>query len=163
MALAIRPARADDAAAFLAIYAPLVRETTISFELEPPDEAEMAARIERTSADFPWLVAEDERGVAGYVYCTSWRARPAYARTCEAALYVDAERRGAGVGRALMEALLPELARRGFHQVIAGVALPNEPSEGILRSLGFERVGAFREVGHKLGRAVDVAFWQRRP
>lgn len=160
-ALTVRSASVHDAAACRAIYAPIVRETSISFEFEVPTVEVFAQRIAETLERYPYLVAEDADGcVVGYVYATSWRARSAYAQTCEAALYIAADTRGRGVGRALMNALLPELRQRGFHQVIAGTTLPNPPSVGILESLGFQPAGTFREVGRKFDEWRDVGFWQ---
>lgn len=157
----IRPVRASDCERLAEIYAPSVHHSVTSFEMEAPNAEEMAKRVERITANYPWLVAEDQQGrVVGYVYASVWRERSAYSKTCEAAIYVDAEVARSGIGRGLMEALLPELQRRGFHQVIAGVALPNEGSQALLRSLGFEEVGTFREVGRKLERWISVQFWQ---
>src|SRR5580704_4698712 len=90
-----------DAAACAAIYAPYVRETVISFELEPPGEAEFAHRIERYSATHAWLVAEDDGEVTGFAYACPHRERPAYRWAADVSVYVDRERRRRGIGRRL--------------------------------------------------------------
>lgn len=158
----VRPATLEDAAAILEIYRPIIEETVISFEFVVPTLDEMRERIAGILEGYPYFVAEDDAGeVVGYVYATRWRARKAYDGTCEAALYIREGQRGRGVGRRLMEELMPELARRGFHQVIAGSSMPNPASQAILESFGFEHVGTFPRVGRKFDRWVDVGFWQR--
>lgn len=160
----IRAATAEDAAACAAIYAPYVTDTAISFETEPPTPAEMGERIAAAERTHAWLVLEDlESGgrVVGYAYAGPWRSRPAYRRTCETSVYIEAGSRRRGSGRALYEALLARLAERGYRTAVAGMTVPNEASVGLHRALGFEPVGTFREVGHKHGRWHDVAWAQR--
>jgi len=99
----IRAARPADAAALLEIYAPLVRETTISFEDVPPSVDEMARRIEGTLPRFPWLAMEDASGVLGYAYAARHRERAAYRWSVEVSAYVRSTARRRGVGRALVE------------------------------------------------------------
>jgi phosphinothricin acetyltransferase len=159
----IRPVRAGDAAAVAAIYAPYVLETPISFELSPPDEREIAARIASRTKTHPWLVAEEPSGrVVGYTYAGPFRDRPAYRYSAESAVYVERGAHRRGLGRALMSELLDRLRSQGVHTVIAGVTLPNAGSVGLHEALGFRPVGAFREVGWKFGAWHDVAFWQLR-
>ncbi len=149
--LAIRLATPDDSEACAAIYRPYVLETEISFELQPPDPAEMAARIARVLGRTPWLVAELDGAVRGYAYATRHRERPAYDWTVETAVYVDPDARGHGLGRALMTALLAVLRVQGFHLAVAGVTPPNPASVGLHRALGFQRVGQFEAIGWKFG------------
>ena len=158
----IRTATLDDAAAVAAIYAPVVQHTTISFETEPPDAAEMRARIEKTLACLPWLVAEDEAGaVCGYAYASKHRERAAYQWSVDTTVYVREGMRGRGVGRALYEKLLPLLAEQGYFQAFAGIALPNAGSVGLHEALGFEALGVYRNVGFKNGAWRDVGWWQK--
>src|SRR5690606_27324388 len=97
----IRPATAADIAAITAIYADAVRHGTATFELEPPDFAEMLRRFAALSeAGFPYLVAEERAGVAGYAYAGPYRARPAYRFTVEDSLYLAPSARGRGIGSA---------------------------------------------------------------
>lgn len=161
-ALRLRVARPDDAAALLAIYGPLVRDTAISFELEPPTVDAFAARIEQRLATHPWLVAAGPSGAPlGYAYATRFRDRPAYDWTAESSVYVAADARGRGVGRALGAALLTLLERQGFAAVVAGITLPNEPSRALHRRLGYRSVGSLGRVGVKFGAFHAVEFWQR--
>lgn len=157
---AIRIARPDDAEGVLAIYAPVVRDTAISFETEVPDIAEMRRRIATTLATYPWLVAEDARGIAGYVYASRYAERLAYRWSVIVTAYVRADQRGRGVGKALYRALFDELRRLGYCQAFAGITQPNAASVALHESLGFTRVGIYANAGHKLGRWHDVGYWQ---
>lgn len=156
----IRPATPEDAAAVLAIYAPVVRDSVATFELEPPSAEEIRARIADVSATHPWLVFEDSGRVAGYAYAAAYHSRPAYAWTCEVSVYVGEEARGTGAGKALLRELLARLAASGYVNVIARIALPNDASVKLFESHGFEHIGTARGVGYKLGRWVDVDEWQ---
>lgn len=154
--LALRLATPADGAAVAAIYAPVVRDTAVSFELDPPDADEMARRIAETLPQRPWLVCEDGGRVVGYAYAGAHRARAAYGWSVEPSVYVDAAARGRGVGRALYTALFGVLRAQGFANAYAGVALPNGPSLALHRAMGFETVGVFRRVGFKHGLWHDV-------
>jgi L-amino acid N-acyltransferase YncA len=160
----IRAATTEDAAACAAIYAPYVTDTTISFETEPPTQAEMAERIVGAVRTHAWLVLEDledDGRVVGYAYAGPWRSRAAYRWTCETSIYLEIGRRRTGFGRALYEALLARLAERGYRTAVAGMTLPNEASVALHQAMGFEPVGTFREVGRKHGQWYDVAWAQR--
>lgn len=160
---AVRDASAQDASAIAAIYNTYVLESTATFEVDAVDEREMARRIEAVrDAGLPWLLAQDGDAVLGYAYASPWKPRAAYARSVETSIYLAQAARGAGLGAALYAALLDRLRARDLHVAIGGVALPNPACEGLHAKFGFERVGCFREVGHKLGRWVDVAYWQLR-
>ncbi len=159
----MRDASPADAAACAAIYAPYVTDTAITFETEPPSEQEMAQRIETALEKHAWLVLEEEDGrrVVGYAYGGQFNRRPAYRWSCEVSVYLEHGRRRTGAGRALYEALFAKLSARGYRMVVAGMTLPNEASEGLHRALGFEPVGTYRKIGHKLGAWHDVAWSQR--
>jgi len=152
------PAR--DAAACAAIYAPHVEGSPVSFEERAPDAEEMAARIERYGAGHAWLVAEREGEVAGYAYATAFNERPAYRWSTSVSVYVAEDARGQGLGRALYEALFERLRERGFRIACAGITLPNEASERLHESLGFELVGVNRGIGFKEGAWRDVGWYQ---
>ncbi|GAA1841817.1 GNAT family N-acetyltransferase [Pseudonocardia ailaonensis] len=156
----IRLATPDDAAAVAAVYAPYVRDTAISFESEPPPEAEMRERIAGTLPAHPWLVA-DLDGVRGYAYAGPHRSRAAYRWSVDVSVYTGPDVHRCGVGRALYTALLALLTEQGYAHAFAGVTLPNPPSVGFHEALGFEAVGVFRAVGYKFDRWRDVGWWQR--
>lgn len=152
------PAR--DAAACAAIYAPHIEGSAVSFEESAPNADEMAARIERSRAGHAWLVAERDGEVVGYAYATAFNERPAYRWSAGVSVYIAADARGQGVGRALYEALFERLRERGFRMACAGVTLPNEASVGLHERLGFEQVGVNREIGWKNGSWHDVGWFQ---
>jgi L-amino acid N-acyltransferase YncA len=157
----IRLARASDAAAVQAIYAPVVRETAISFELEPPSVDEMAARMTSVAkAGLPWLVLERDGVVRGYAYASPHHARAGYRWAVDVSVYVDATDRGRGAGRALYEALLGLIEAQGHVAACAGIALPNEASVRLHESLGFHLIGVYPAIGWKLGAWHDVGWWQ---
>lgn len=158
----IRSAHADDAKAIAAIYNPYILTTTISFEEEAVTDAAMAQRMADVQAGgLPWLVAERDGKVLGYAYATKWRVRHAYRFSVESSVYLAPEAARQGVGSALYTALLQQLAERGVHLVIGGVALPNDASVALHEKMGYEKVAHFREVGFKFGRWLDVGYWQR--
>jgi phosphinothricin acetyltransferase len=158
----IRPATPDDAPAVLAIYAPIVRDTTISFELEAPTVDEMRERITATLRRLPWLVSIDNLGaIDGYAYASKHRERAAYQWSVDVSAYVRADSRRCGVGKRLHEGLLVELARLGYFQAFAGIALPNAASIALHEALGFRHIGTYRGVGYKHGAWRDVGWWQR--
>lgn len=160
--IAIRAATEADAAAIAAIYAPHVMAGTASFEVKAPDEAMMAARIAAADGLYPWLVATtgEEDGVLGYAYATRFRERPAYAHAVETSIYVADVAQRQGAGRLLYEALIDTLRAQGFTQAIGTIALPNDASIALHEQVGFRRAGVFRAVGYKLGRWIDVGYWQ---
>ena len=157
----IRLVRTCDASQILTIYEPIVRETAISFELEPPMLGSMQARIEAIGAVFPWLVADSPDGIRGYAYASRHRERPAYQWSVDVSVYVATRARGRGVARSLYRQLLSLLVELGYYTAYAGIALPNDASVALHESMGFKRVGVYRNVGYKLGRWQDVGWWER--
>jgi phosphinothricin acetyltransferase len=160
-ALVIRSATADDSASALAIYAPIVKDTVISFETEPPSVDEFSARIEACLSSHAWLVAESDGALAGYAYGTAHRARHAYRFSTEVSVYVHAAHRGRGVGRVLYERLFERLAELGYYHAFAGITVPNDGSISLHRAVGFHHVGTFPQVGFKFGGWHDVSWWHR--
>src|SRR6185295_8146120 len=134
-----------------------VKHGTASFELEPPDEAEMARR-QRTLIDggYPYIVAEIGDALAGYAYAGPYRPRPAYRFSVEDSIYVDPSAQRRGVGRVLLEHLIEECERRGFRQMIAVIGdSAQAPSIELHRALGFRMIGAVQNVGYKFDRWLD--------
>lgn len=161
--IAIRAARAADAPAIAAIYAPHVLVGVASFEGAAPDAATMAARMAASDGLYPWLVAtqgEINGGVIAYAYATAFGEREGYRWAVETTVYVADAAQRQGAGRLLYEALVDTLRAQGFTQAIGRIALPNEGSIALHESVGFRRAGVFREVGWKHGRWIDVGLWQ---
>ncbi len=157
----IRPAVEADAATLLAIYAPYVEKTAVSFETAVPSVADFAARIRKYAAGWAWLVAERQGRCLGYAYGSPHRERAGYRYSTEVSAYVDPGARRQGIGKALYLALFAELARRGYCRAYAGVTLPNDASVALHRGVGFQPVGIFHRVGWKLGAWHDVAWFER--
>ncbi len=155
----IRPAAEADLPAVKAIYDDQVLTGIATFDLQPPPIDYWRARLTSTETGDHLLVAEEDDVVLGYAYSSSYRGRPAYARTRETSVYLASDAIGRGLGRALYDDLLARLAADGVHTVLAVIATPNPASEGLHRSCGFERVGLLPEVGFKFDRWIDTAFW----
>jgi phosphinothricin acetyltransferase len=156
----IRPARASDANAICGIYNHYIAHTVITFEQDLVAPEAMAQRIVETMASYPWLVCEDDAGLAAYAYGTRWRSRAAYDCTVESTVYVHRERIGQGYGLGLYRELIAALRARRMHAVVGCIALPNPASVALHERCGFRQVGHFPEAGRKFGRWVDVGFWQ---
>ena len=161
--IALRAATAADAEAMAAIYAYHVRTGTASFEIDPPDTAEMARRWrDATSRGLPYLVAVADGAVIGFAYAGPYRPRPAYRFTVEDSIYVHREACGRGIGRALLAALIEESERAGMRQMLAVIGdADNAPSIRLHAALGFHRVGLLERVGNKFARWLDVVLMQR--
>ncbi len=157
----IRMATPEDGAAFAEVYRPAVVGCPVSFEIEPPDGAEMARRVAGTLARFPWLAFEENGVALGYAYAGTHRARPAYQWSAEVSAYVHENARRRGVARALYTSLFAIIRHLGYCNAYAGITLPNAASVGLHESLGFRPVGVFHDVGYKLGRWHDVGWWER--
>src|SRR5258705_7530752 len=157
----IRVAREADASAMLAIYAPYVRDTAISFETEPPSEEEFQGRVRATLEVGLWLLCEAGGSVLGYAYAGRFHARDAYQWTIEVTAYVNADHPRKGVGLGLYTSLLGCLALQGFRRAVGVIALPNPASVGLHERMGFAPAGVLRAVGYKHGRWHDVGWWQR--
>ena len=161
--VSIRPATPADIPAITHIYAHAVRHGTASFELEPPDEAEMNARQQTLlRSGYPYLVAEADGTVAGYAYAGPYRARPAYRFSVENSVYVAPEAHRRGIGRLLLAALIAECEARGYRLMIAVIGdSAQTPSIELNRAAGFKLVGAFEGVGYKFDRWLDTVLMQR--
>jgi|SRR5579859_6589337 len=157
----VRLAIAADAEHCAAIYAPYVTDTAITFEVEPPSPAQMGERIASSLKTHAWFVLEDGGRVVGYSYGGRLNPRPSYRWSCEVSIYLEMGRRRTGAGRMLYDALLARLSERGYRVAVAGMTLPNEASVGLHRAMGFQAVGTYRRIGHKLGVWHDVAWMQR--
>lgn len=155
----IRTATPADGAAIAAIYAPIVAQTVISFETDPPDASQMASRIASCLEHYPWLVMEEDGGVAGYAYAGQHRARAAYQWSCDITVYVAPTHHRRGVGKALYERLFDVLRMQGFAGAFAGIALPNASSIGLHEAMGFTNIARYPRVGFKLGAWRDVGWW----
>lgn len=159
----IRPATLADIPAITRIYTDAVMHGTASFELEPPDQAEMTQRMTALlDGGFPYMAAESGGDLLGYAYAGYYRTRPAYRFTVEDSIYIAGEAQRRGVGRALLDALITESENRGFRQMLAVIGdSANTASIELHRAAGFRMVGTFENVGYKFGRWLDSVMMQR--
>ncbi|MGA2054300.1 MAG: N-acetyltransferase family protein [Bradyrhizobium sp.] len=161
--LEIRPAIAADLALVTEIYAEAVSFGTATFELVPPDLAEMTRRFQAlVDGGFPYFVAVLEGRVAGYAYAGPYRPRPAYRFTVENSVYLQPAIHGRGIGQQLLQRLIAECAARGFRQMIAVIGdSANAASIGVHSRCGFRMIGTHPNVGLKFGRWLDTVMMQR--
>ena len=152
----IRFIQSSDASEVLAIYAPYVLETAVSFETSVPTPEEFALRIQQYTQKYPWLVAEENGKVVGYSYASKHRDREAYQWCVESSVYVHPLFRGKGLAQTLYERLFEVLIIAGFVNVYAGITQPNEASNKLHERMGFEVVGTYRKIGYKLDKWHDV-------
>jgi phosphinothricin acetyltransferase len=159
----IRPSRPEDLAAITAIYAHAVCTGTGSFEVDPPDLAEMARRREDILAKgLPYLVAETGAGVMGYAYASPFRPRLAYRYSVEDSVYVHADARGQGLGALPLAELIARCTDWGARQMLAVVGdSTNTGSVALHKRLGFSPVGCFQDVGRKFDRWLDIVLMQK--
>lgn len=163
MSITIRHALPDDLDQITDIYSDAVINGTASYELEPPTRAEMGARFESLmEGGYPYLVAEREGRILGYAYAGPFRARPAYRFIVEDSIYIAPEAKGAGLGKALMEALIAESIKLGFRQMVAviGDGHADSASVRLHERLGFQHTGRMEGSGYKHGRWLDTVFMQ---
>ncbi len=161
--LLIRPSTPADVPAITAIYGWNVLNGTGTFELEAPDEAEMARRRDDVlSKGLPWLVAERGGAVLGYAYANHFRPRRAYRFCLEDSVYLAADAKGQGLGRLLLAELLARCEAAGARQMLAVIGdSANLGSIGVHRTLGFEPVGVMKAAGWKFERWLDVVLMQK--
>ena len=158
----VRLAERRDAEAIRSIYNPEVRESTVTFDLVPRSLDEQVAWLDEHSGGHPAIVATDADGIViGFGSLSPYRPRAAYSPTVEDSVYVHRDRRGSGVGLALLEELVRLGGAHGFHSAIARIVGNHEASIALHARCGFETIGTEREVGRKFGRWLDVVLMQR--
>jgi phosphinothricin acetyltransferase len=163
MTVAIAAAVRADLPEILAIYNEVIRNSTAVYsEVEFTAERGDAWFDAKAAHGFPFLVARDASGIVGFGTLGEFRAWPCYQFTVEHSVHVRADRRGFGVGRALLEALIARAAALGKHVMVAGIDADNAVSIRLHERLGFTVVARFHEVGFKFGRWLDLVFMERR-
>ena len=156
----VRPVKESDAEVMCRIYNKYVAGTTITFEETPLHVDEMVSRVKNVTQDYPWLVYEEMERVIGYTYASRWKERSAYRYSVETGTYIDSGFVGKGIGTLLKGELLKALRGISIHSVLCGIALPNQASIALCEKYGFVKVAHLKEVGYKLGRWVDVGYWE---
>lgn len=162
MTPALRDAMSDDIPAVASIYSEAVLNGTASYEIAPPDEAEMTRRFQAiTGQGYPYIVAVDEDGdVVGYAYASAFRTRPAYRWLVEDSIYIAQKGRGKGIGRLLLQELVLRCTALGFRQMVAVIGGASPASVGVHRSCGFRMVGTLNGTGFKHEQWLDTIFMQ---
>ena len=158
----VRSASPADAEAVAEIYSHHVLTGTATFDTEPPSSEFWAGKIVTIlSHGWPFVVAESGGDIVGYAYASQFRARPAYASTCENSIYVSADRTGQGIGTVLLEALIAAARDHGFEQMIAVIGGAEPASVALHAKAGFVEAGRMRSVGRKFGKVLDTLYMQR--
>ena len=158
----IRSAIPEDAESIARIYNHYIANTIVSFETQEVLPDEMARRIaDVQAASLPWLVAEAEDKIVGYAYASPFHKRAAYRFTVELSVYLDPDFFGRGLGSRFYQLLIDDLAVKGVHSVIGGIAMPNEASVALHEKFGFQQAAHYKEVGFKFDQWIDVTYWQR--
>ena len=154
------PAR--DAAGILAVYAPYIRETAVTFETEVPAPDAFTARVAGICADFPYLVLEADGELAGYAYAHRQAERAAYAWNAELSIYLAGKWRGKGLGAPLYRLLERLLAMQGYVNLYGVITASNRGSIAMHEKLGYRRIGLHEKTGWKFGQWHDVAWLYKR-
>ena len=154
------PAR--DAAGILAVYAPYIRETAVTFETEVPAPDAFTARVAGICADFPYLVLEADGELAGYAYAHRQAERAAYAWNAELSIYLAGKWRGKGLGAPLYRLLERLLAMQGYVNLYGVITASNRGSIAMHEKLGYRQIGLHEKTGWKFGQWHDVAWLYKR-
>lgn len=164
----VRVAMEEDAEELLRLYAPYVEQTAITFEYQTPSVKEFRSRIRHTLEQYPYLAAEENGRIVGYVYAGAFKARPAYDWAVETTIYVDAGRKRSGVGRMLYQALEQALAAQNIVNLNACIAEPIGEDEFLTRDsvlfherMGYRMVGKFHQCGYKFRRWYDMVWMEK--
>ena len=166
--LSIQVAQIADAKKLLAIYAPYVRETAITFEYEVPTLKEFRGRIRHTLQKYPYLVAEQDGTILGYAYVGPFHDRAAYEWAVETSIYVEENLRRCGVGGKLNRALEAVCGAMGILNMEACIGVPEEEDEYLTRNsenyhahIGYRLVGEFYQCGYKFGRWYNMVWMEK--
>ena len=158
----IRAAAAADVPQILAVYAPYIVNTTVTFEYDVPSEAEFRRRFDEITARFPWLVWEEQGQILGYAYASPPYARAAYSWCAEPSVYLKPEARGRKIGTALYRALEKILLLQGYQVLYALVTGENEASVRFHEKLGYHTAARFPDCGFKFGRWLGLIWMEKR-
>lgn len=156
----IRRVKLQDAKAITTIYNEYVENSVATFDTEPLREEDMRSRIAEIAARFPYFVYEEDGWVVGYCYAHLWKERAAYKHTLETTVYLAPGYLGRGIGKLLMQRLIEECRREGYHALVACITEGNAVSDSLHLGLGFKQVSHFEKVGLKFGRWLDVVDYE---
>ncbi|MEY2923652.1 MAG: hypothetical protein RLZZ337_192 [Bacteroidota bacterium] len=160
--IAVREVTMDDVIDITSIYNYYVKETTITFDLNPITEPEMEARIQKIQANYPFLVITEDDEVVGFAYANQWKDKAAYQFCAETSIYLNPKAVSKGLGLRLYNALLSALPLYDIASAIGCITIPNNESIALHEKLGFKKVGEFERVGFKFEKWINVGYWEKR-
>ena len=160
--MSIRIATQQDLEQILAIYAPYVENTTVSFKYEVPSGDAFRQRFLEITARFPWLVWEEEGCILGYAYACAPFARAAYQWCCEPSIYLRSDARGQGIGKKLYTVLEEILRQQGFCLSYAIITSENEDSLAFHRHMGYSHLAFFPDCGCKHNKLLGITWMQKQ-
>jgi phosphinothricin acetyltransferase len=134
--------------------------SSATFEIEAVRAEEMEKRIIEISTKYPYFILLEEDKILGYAYASQYKSRAAYKPSAEISVYVKNGIHQKGIGTKLYAKLFEEIGKSNFHAIIAGISLPNEANVKLHEKFGMKKVAHFAEVGFKLGRWIDVGYWE---
>ena len=158
----IRPATESDVPEILSIYAPYVENTTVSFEYDVPCQKTFLQRFSDITAQFPWLVWEEDGRILGYAYASPPYSRAAYAWCAEPSIYLRPEAKGRGIGSMLYTVLESILDRQGYQVLYALITAENAESIGFHKKMGYKLQADFPDCGFKFGRWLGLVWMEKR-
>lgn len=157
----VRPATTCDAEAIAGIYNHYIATSTATFDTVAKSVEDRVEWIAVRGSAHPVIVAEKDGRVVAWGALTAWASRPAYSRTVEVAVYVEADQRGSGLGPRILERLVVLGREAGHHSLVAQIVSDNRASIEMMRRAGFEQAGVLHEVGRKFDRWLDVVLMER--
>lgn len=158
----IRLAQKSDAATLVAIYAPYIENTSVTFEYEVPTVEEFAARIEKVTEKFPWLICEIDGKIAGYFYAGLYKSRAAFQWDAELSAYLSPDYHRMGIASSLYSCFEAILTEQGYLNLYALITVTNSQSIGLLKKQGFHTLCVYPGVGFKLGEWHDLTVLEKR-
>lgn len=156
-----RRATEEDVVPILAIYAPYVTDSAITFEYDVPSEEEFRQRIRTISAEYPYFVCESDGQIIGYAYAHRHMERAAYQWNAEISIYIRQGFTGKGLGQTMCQALIDLLRLQGIRNVFSCVTIPNERSAHLHHSMEFSTEGIFQNAGYKCGKWQTIAWFRK--
>lgn len=155
----IRFANLNDAADILKIYEKFIKETVVTFEIEVPSVESFQNRMKSIMDFYPWLVCEVDGEIAGYAYASKHGERAAYRWSSDLSVYIDNKFQRLHIATNLYDELINLLKKQGIFTLYAAISTPNPKSEAFHESYGFKKIGEFKNVGHKMGKWLDVTWY----
>lgn len=155
----IRNGTLEDTAELLDIYNYYVKHTSFTFDVKEPTFEEYRKKISDISNVYPWIVCELDNKIVGFAYASAHKPRCAYDWSADATIYLKSDVQSKGIGAKLYEVLFDQLKKQNIYNVYAGITVPNEKSIALHKKFGFEKIAVYKNVGFKLGKWSDVAWY----